>query len=1086
MSIIMKKKLLFAAVSLLMFITSNAQTLVQSFPFPRYTSYNYFWAIAEVENNFWIGSDYSSTSGTYINSWMYKTTKQGVILDSLQTPIKNNHGLVWDGTHFWIVEGYRAPGSRIFRMDISGQFVDTFFVAQVIGGIPIGIGDIALDGDKIWFTVFSPDFVSYPNSYAYAFNRFTKQLTDTLPLYGRQPLGIAVRGDTIFYVNENQYSNETERIYAISKTTKDSLFSFPAPDPDGNCNPKGLYWDGSHLWLVAERIGNSSWVYKTLYKYEISGGGTPIITTSTNSIDFGNVIVGMNEQRTFSISNIGSAPLVIDSFVIANQQFTSTANLPVQIPVDSSKDFTINFSPQSFGNVNSILSIHSNDGGTPVKTISLTGKGINSGSVISVSDTILDFQFRDLYSLSSKNFEIRNLGSEPIFINSVQTQYGFFSFDTVGFQFPIQIDTGSVRAFRIWFEGNSTGMYSDSLTIINSSINLPQIIIALKANVVSRSFNYGDEMWSVHIPDNPSAYIQDYKPMSIKHGFSDIPGKEVLMVASRNYYVMRVNPYASYQGDIFWKFNTATNNNNTGAVMFQDAMQIRSDIDNDGYTDLVFGCGGGNEFVYTLSGRTGNLIWAYGDSIDYNRGDINGLRADKDFNGDNIPDVIISASGSSAGGRHAVICLNGLTGAEIFNKPQTAQYTFDVETTQWGGVICVDQGNGGPYFLNAFNDLGNPLWSQSIPDVCWSIKQIDDIDNDAAKDIAAFIGGTNVRVMAFSGANGSVLWQKSYTNFATFSTIKIVEDRNFNGYKDLIFSGKEGVFRLDSKTGTTVWENFVDGSYVFDVDEGTPIDWGGELQVIAGTKNANFFKLNIDNGSTLFTQNFGSPNDNAVERVKFVQSYGRPYHTVVIGTRDGRILGLSGGLYVVPVELNSFSYSQTFSSVIFNWSTATETNNNRFEIDRDGVVVGRIKGSGTSTVRQNYSFEDRDVPKGKHIYKLIQIDYDGASEILKEVEIDVNLLPKKFQLYQNYPNPFNPATTVKFDLPEDAIVKIDLFNSIGEKIISLLNSELQGGSHHLNFNAKDISSGIYFLRMTAENRNGNSLFTSTKKITLVR
>lgn len=1063
----------------------SAQTLVQSFPFSRYTPYDYFWGITEVSDTFWIGTDYNSTSGTYQFCWIYKVTKQGVILDSLRTPINSHHGMVWDGENFWIAEGYRAQGSRIFKMNTQGIFIDTFFVAQLIGGIPIGIGDVALDGDKIWFTVFSPDFPSYPNSFAYAFNRFTKQVTDTLPLYGRQPLGISVKGDTLFYVNVNQFTNETERIYAMSKTTKDSLFSFPAPDPDGNCNPKGLYWDENYLWLVAERIGNSSWVYKTLYKYEIGGEGNPIITTSTNAINFGNVLIGSNGQQNFAVSNLGTATLQIDSFHFSNQDFFSTINFPVQIQSGSVQNFTINFSPQNYGVDSSILSIHSNDGGTPIKNISLHGKGINSGIILSISDTLLDFQSRDANSLSSKNFIIHNTGNQALQITSAQTTHNYFYFDTVGIQFPLTIDTGSTRAFRIWFEAPYfTGNYSDTLTILNTSNNLPIIKLPIKVISITRQLNLGEEMWSLHVPDNPYAYIQDYKPMTLKSDFNHNwyfqDGN--MIFATRNYYVMKLNPNSSFEGDIIWSFNTATNSHNTGAVMFQDALQMRTDINGDGVGDVVFGCGGGNEFVYSLCGRTGRLIWAYGDSINYDTGDINGVRTNKDFNGDNIHDVLVSASGSSSGGRHAVICLNGLTGAEIFNKPQNAQFTFDVETTSWGGVICVDQGNGGPYFLNAFNNLGNPLWSQSIPDVAWSIKQTGDINFDLVPDLLVFVGGQNVRIMAMSGANGSIIWQKSFPNYATFGTIKFL---GWHEQEHFAFSGKEGFYKVHTRTGNFVWQNPLDGSYVFDVEEITPIDWSNDWFYAAGTKNGNLFLLDQFNGNVLFTKSFGVPNDNAVERMKYLMT-NRPNHMLVLGTRDGRIMGIAAGFKGTPVELNSFTYSQTNSSVAFNWTTATETNNHGFEIHRDNVVIGFVEGKGTTTSPQNYFFEDKGVSDGKHFYKFVQVDFDGKSEVIKEIEIDFNSLPKKFRLYQNYPNPFNPTTTIKFDVPEDALVKIELFNSLGEKVATLIEKEFQAGVHQMNYNAGKVSSGIYFLKMTAGKENGNRLFTSSKKITVMK
>ncbi|MEZ4692001.1 MAG: hypothetical protein R3A12_18335 [Ignavibacteria bacterium] len=92
---------------------------------------------------------------------------------------------------------------------------------------------------------------------------------------------------------------DPERIYAYSKTTGDTLFSFATPDPDGDCQPRGLHWDGQYLWLIADRIGGNISLYKTLYKYSITGAGNPQITTSSNSIDFGNTVIGNIADRSF-------------------------------------------------------------------------------------------------------------------------------------------------------------------------------------------------------------------------------------------------------------------------------------------------------------------------------------------------------------------------------------------------------------------------------------------------------------------------------------------------------------------------------------------------------------------------------------------------------------------------------------------------------------------------------------------------------------------------------------------------------------------------------------------------------------------
>lgn len=89
-------------------------------------------------------------------------------------------------------------------------------------------------------------------------------------------------------------------------------------------------------------------------------------------------------------------------------------------------------------------------------------------------------------------------------------------------------------------------------------------------------------------------------------------------------------------------------------------------------------------------------------------------------------------------------------------------------------------------------------------------------------------------------------------------------------------------------------------------------------------------------------------------------------------------------------------------------------------------------------------------------------------------------IPENFSLSQNYPNPFNPSTTIRFELPESDIVTLKIFNILGEEISTLVNTELKAGKHEYQFNANNLSSGIYFYRIQAGS------FTETKKMILIR
>ena len=90
-------------------------------------------------------------------------------------------------------------------------------------------------------------------------------------------------------------------------------------------------------------------------------------------------------------------------------------------------------------------------------------------------------------------------------------------------------------------------------------------------------------------------------------------------------------------------------------------------------------------------------------------------------------------------------------------------------------------------------------------------------------------------------------------------------------------------------------------------------------------------------------------------------------------------------------------------------------------------------------------------------------------------------LPVQFDLSQNYPNPFNPSTNIQFSLPKISDVKLEVFNSIGVLVATVIDDQKQAGFHTVRFDASRYSSGMYFYRLIA-----NNAVISTKKMILIK
>jgi len=88
--------------------------------------------------------------------------------------------------------------------------------------------------------------------------------------------------------------------------------------------------------------------------------------------------------------------------------------------------------------------------------------------------------------------------------------------------------------------------------------------------------------------------------------------------------------------------------------------------------------------------------------------------------------------------------------------------------------------------------------------------------------------------------------------------------------------------------------------------------------------------------------------------------------------------------------------------------------------------------------------------------------------------------PKEFLLHQNYPNPFNPSTDISYSIPNSSLVQIKIFDVLGREVSTLLNEEKIAGNYKINFNASNLTSGVYFYRLQAGS------FVQTKKMILIK
>ncbi|MAT58225.1 MAG: hypothetical protein CMF23_09660 [Ignavibacteriae bacterium] len=199
-------------------------------------------------------------------------------------------------------------------------------------------------------------------------------------------------------------------------------------------------------------------------------------------------------------------------------------------------------------------------------------------------------------------------------------------------------------------------------------------------------------------------------------------------------------------------------------------------------------------------------------------------------------------------------------------------------------------------------------------------------------------------------------------------------------------------------------------------------------------------------------------------------------------------LNLSGG--EIPVELTSFNAEKNEKVIQISWSTATETNNLGFEIERKSKDnwenISFVSGKGTTTELSKYYFEDEisSIKSNKVSYRLKQIDFDGKFNFSDVIEID--LTPSAYELSQNYPNPFNPVTKINFALPFKSDLQLTVYNTLGQKLAVIENGIKDAGYYEVIWNASDLASGLYLYVISAKSLENNDEFRNVKKMLLIK
>ena len=344
--------------------------------------------------------------------------------------------------------------------------------------------------------------------------------------------------------------------------------------------------------------------------------------------------------------------------------------------------------------------------------------------------------------------------------------------------------------------------------------------------------------------------------------------------------------------------------------------------------------------------------------------------------------------------------------------------------------------------------------------------------------------GDNGTILKTTDGGSNLLIQNSNTNLNLegiyFTSANIGYIVGLSG--KILKTTNSGQNWLSKSVNTSLWLNSI-----YFVDDNTGFIVGGDAYTENG-KNINsvsgIFRTN-DAGETWFPQN--SPVSSSLTGVSFINS-----ETGWIAGRNGVILKTTNGGMTLPaaptlvyppnqsvnipltpamtwnIVVSASSYKVQISTVS-NFSVITDSSTTIYT--QYPVPIGKLQ-IGSTYFWRVYANTDLGPTPWSDIWYF--------STVIVGIYSNNNNIPDNYKLYPNYPNPFNPTTKVKFDVPKQSYTGIIIYDVLGKQIEKAFEGNLNAGQYEFTWNASEMNSGVYFLRMIGDK------FVETKRMLLIK
>jgi len=360
---------------------------------------------------------------------------------------------------------------------------------------------------------------------------------------------------------------------------------------------------------------------------------------------------------------------------------------------------------------------------------------------------------------------------------------------------------------------------------------------------------------------------------------------------------------------------------------------------------------------------------------------------------------------------------------------------------------------------------------------------VGDLNNDQEADLAVAIQEDSIVVLLFGNGDGTFT-RGTDVEIPTKPVTLVIADFDKDMNNDLAVASHYGFLLIYEGDGLGSFSETVRRTGVGSVQdlETTDMNKDGYTDLLIGTGNVHAVELFLNDGAG----NFPSHNNLATYRPSWhvkpgdFNKDGYPDIAAGSGSWDFDnvyvLLGDEAGEYSCPDTLSPASYVDDISVADYN----NDSNPDVLIADRNGIFI--LSGNGDGHFSQVDTIDYNQGDYQANAAESVDLNNDGRLDIVVARDQQISIYYNTgtytsikheeskmmfFELFQNYPNPFNPSTIITFQLPENSHVNLDVFDILGQRVLTLVNDQRNAGMHTVEFDGAGLCSGTYFYKLKA-------------------